>query len=82
MKKTKKHIILTSPEEIGRAIRNKRKSSGMNITNAAALCNVGVRFFSELERGKETAEIGKTLQVMKCMGLEMRISARDDLDEA
>jgi len=66
-----------TPEKIGVAIRSKRKAAGMNIAKAAALCNVGIRFLSELERGKPTAEIGKTLHVIRCMGVNLRLETSD-----
>jgi hypothetical protein len=35
-----------------------------------------VRFLSELERGKETAEIGKVLRVLERLGLELVVVPR------
>jgi hypothetical protein len=37
---------------------------------------VGTKFLSQLENGKETAELGKVLQVLKAMGLEVYIFPR------
>jgi hypothetical protein len=39
------------------------------------LCGVGERFLSELERGKASASLGKTLQVLKRLGLKIQVQA-------
>lgn len=67
---------VASPREIGRLIREKRKESGVTQEQAAALLGVGVRFLSELERGKPTAELGKVLHVLDKLGLSVWILPR------
>jgi y4mF family transcriptional regulator len=67
---------VTTAADIGAAIRKKRKDDGLRLTDAAALCGVGYRFMSDLENGKETAQIGKVLQVLKALGLDMVIKSR------
>lgn len=62
--------------EFGRAIRRRREQLGHTQAEAAALCHVGTRFLSELERGKPTAEIGKALTVARRLGLEVSLSPR------
>jgi len=37
---------------------------------------VSVRFLSELERGKETAEVGKVVKTLRAMGLDLFVNAR------
>ena len=59
---------------MGKAIRQRRKSVGLTQYDAAGLCGVGERFLSELERGKESASLGKALQVIKRLGLRLTIS--------
>jgi len=66
----------TSTADIGRLIREKRKTDGLTIAQAAALCNVGYRFLSDIENGKPTAHIGKVFQVLTGLGLEVRINPR------
>lgn len=60
----------------GQVLRDRRKDQGLPQADLAGLCNVGVRFISDLERGKDTVEIGKTLQVLQCLGLELQLLAR------
>jgi transcriptional regulator with XRE-family HTH domain len=61
--------IVTSPAELGAAIRRARTELGLSYRDAAALCRVGRRFFNELENGKPTARLDKTLAVMIGVGL-------------
>jgi len=65
-----------TPEMVGRVVRRKRKETGIKQEIAAGMCGVGTKFLSQLENGKETAELGKTLQVLRKMGLEVYIYPR------
>ncbi len=67
---------VTSVAAIGRLVRNKRRQLGVLQEDAAGLSGVGTKFLSQLENGKETAEIGRVLQVLKSMGLEVYIYPR------
>jgi y4mF family transcriptional regulator len=67
--------------DIGAAIRKKRKDDGLTMVDAAALCGVGYRFMSDLENGKKTAQMGKALQVIKALGLDIYIESRKWPDE-
>lgn len=67
---------ISTAEELGRCVRAQRKSQNATQAEFAALCGVGVRFISELENGKPTMEVGKVLQVLKCLGLEVSIEPR------
>jgi len=48
-----------------------RKQQGLTQVELAGLSGVGSRFLSELERGKESCELGKTLQILKMLGVEL-----------
>lgn len=69
---------IKSTEELGKIVRTHRKSRGLTLEAAAGLTNVSVRFLSEFERGKETAEIGKVLKALQTLGLEIVISSKTD----
>lgn len=64
---------IINTKSLGRIIRQHRKSIGLTQRDAAGLCGVGERFLSELERGKETASLGKAIQVIKRLGLKIEI---------
>lgn len=63
-------------EDVGRIIRTKRKETGVCQDMAAGMSEVGTKFFSQLENGKETAELGKTLRVLRKLGLNVYIYPR------
>jgi len=62
---------VTDALALGEAIRQRRKLIGLTQRDAAGLCGVGERFLSELERGKESASLGKVVQVIKRLGLRL-----------
>jgi HTH-type transcriptional regulator / antitoxin HipB len=72
---------IKTTEDIGRLIREKRKNDGLTQTDLAGLCGVGKRFISELENGKPTIQIMKVLQVLACVGLEVKISLKGRFEE-
>jgi len=74
------NIKVTAPADIGQMIRNKRKEDGLSLTEAAALCNVGYRFFSDLENGKATARLDKILQVLRGLGIDVHLRTRNNDD--
>ncbi len=67
---------VTTAEDIGRIIRAKRKETGVRQEMAAGMSEVGTKFLSQLENGKETAELGKTLRVLRKLGLNVYIYPR------
>ena len=67
---------ISTPEELGRIVRFKRKEIGVRQEVAAGMTGVGTKFLSQLENGKVTAELGKALQVLRKMGLEVYIFPR------
>jgi HTH-type transcriptional regulator/antitoxin HipB len=62
--------------DIGTAVRKKRKEDGLTLADASALCGVGYRFMSDLENGKATVQVGKVLQVLTALGIDVTIEAR------
>lgn len=67
---------MTTTSEIGQAVRRARKSMGLRQDELAAAAGVGLRFLVELERGKPTVQLGRTLAVLAALGLDLRIGAR------
>jgi transcriptional regulator with XRE-family HTH domain len=56
-----------------------RKSRGWTLQKLSRFANVSMRFLSEFERGKETAEIGKAVHVLQLLGLEAFIVPRHEM---
>jgi transcriptional regulator with XRE-family HTH domain len=64
---------VTSLEALGRAIRAKRKASGLRIDDAAALCGVSVDLLSRLENGKSGVSTDRVLRVLDGLGLVLLV---------
>ncbi len=61
-------------KELGMAIRKKRKELKLTQQELAGVSGVGLRFVVELESGKKiTLQIGKIEQVLKRLGLRLKI---------
>jgi HTH-type transcriptional regulator / antitoxin HipB len=71
-------IHISNPVELGKLVRDRRKQAGMTLKDAAAMAGVGVRFLSELERGKSTLQIGLAIKVLALFGLELYVHARGE----
>jgi len=65
-----------SSQELGRFVRQVRKAKGLTQAEMAGLAGVGVRYLSELERGKATSHLGKALQVLHRLGCRLALEAR------
>jgi len=63
-------------EDVGRAVRAKRKADGLTLEEAAAVCGVSYSFLSALENGKETVQLNKLLQVLESLGIELEARPR------
>jgi len=63
-------------QSLGDMVRQHRKLQGATQVEFASLCGVGVRFISDLENGKPTIQMGKVLQVLNSLGLELVLKPR------
>jgi len=63
-------------EDLGHLVRAHRKHKQLTLESASGLANLSVRFLSEFERGKSTAEIGKVLKALNTLGLDVIIQPR------
>lgn len=60
--------------DLGAAIREIRKRKGYTLEQTAGVAGVGIRFLSELENGKPTAELDKALRVAALLGIKIGAS--------
>lgn len=67
---------IRSAEELGEAIRTRRKELHYTQAFLAEFTGFSVSFISDVERGKATAEIGKTLQLLMILGLDLSVERR------
>lgn len=68
--------IVSSQVSLGNLIRAERKRQGLTQEQLAALAGVGVRFVRELEKGKESCQIGLAFQVLVTLGMSVHVSRR------
>ena len=66
--------LTLTPAEIGEIVRTTRKAAGLRQDELAGAAGVGLRFIVDLEAGKPTAQIGKTLQVLSALGCSFEIT--------
>lgn len=62
-----------SVEEIGQAVRIARRSLGVTQRQVALAAGTGLRFVIDLEKGKPTCQLGKTLAILNTLGVEMAL---------
>lgn len=62
--------------DIGKQVQQRRKAQGLTQQDLALTANVGIRFVSELERGKSSCQLGKTLMVLATLGLDVCINEK------
>ena len=61
---------ITSALSISEAVKNRRKQLGLTQVETAAMCNVGARFFSELEN--------EVLHCLEMLGINLYAVNRED----
>lgn len=66
--------MIQSTENIGHYIRKVRKSVGATQKDLALTAGTGLRFITDLEKGKSTCQIGKILQVLQVLGIQLTLS--------
>ncbi|MFZ2656643.1 MAG: type II toxin-antitoxin system Y4mF family antitoxin [Victivallales bacterium] len=71
---------IINSENIGEAVRIRRKQLKVTQRELAMTCGTGLRFIIDLEKGKPTCHIGKTLQVLQALGIAIE-TGRLDGDE-
>lgn len=65
-----------SVSQLGAAIRTRRKELGLTQAQLCEYCGCSIRFLSELERGKQTAEVGKVLHVVHMLSMDLNLIDR------
>lgn len=60
--------------EIGRLVRETRKRLGVTQKDLALTAGTGLRFVVDLEKGKETCELGKALRILQTLGITVTLT--------
>lgn len=61
-------------QEIGQIVRENRKRLGVTQKDLALTSGTGLRFVIDLEKGKETCQIGKVLTVLQTLGIRIALT--------
>lgn len=69
---------ITDTASLGNAIRLRRKELNYTQGYISEITGLSISFLSDLENGKPTAEIGKTIEVINLLGLDILVEARGD----
>jgi len=70
---------VSNPEMLGKIIREKRKKQSLTQQQLAGVSGTGVRFISDLEKGKATCHIGKVFRVLEMLGITLTLGSRNKL---
>ena len=61
-------------QEVGKIVRASRKRLGVTQKDLALTSGTGLRFVIDLEKGKETCQIGKVLTVLQTLGIQIALT--------
>jgi HTH-type transcriptional regulator/antitoxin HipB len=70
-------VSVTTPDELGAALKAARIARGLRLEDLALAAGVGRRFLGELERGKPTVRLAETLRVAEALGVSISVSDRN-----
>ncbi len=63
-------------KELGTQIRNRRKKLGYTQAYIAEYTGLSASFISQVENGKDTAEILKVIKLLNILGLDLIVEER------
>jgi HTH-type transcriptional regulator / antitoxin HipB len=61
-------------QDVGKIVRESRKRLGVTQKDLALTSGTGLRFVIDLEKGKETCQIGKVLTVLQTLGIQIALT--------
>lgn len=67
---------ITDTKALGMAIRERRKTLRYTQSYMSDYCGLSISFISDVERGKETVELGKVIFLANLLGLDIEINSR------
>ena len=63
-----------TPKDLGKIVRETRKKLGVTQKDLALTSGTGLRFVIDLEKGKETCQIGKALTILHTLGIRLALT--------
>lgn len=70
-------MLIHDEQELGRAVRTRRKEQGLTLTELASVVPCSPRLLSELERGRRGVSIALILKLLALLGLELHLNGRE-----
>jgi y4mF family transcriptional regulator len=61
-------------QTLGQAIRQQRRRLKVTQKDLAMTSGTGLRFIIDLEKGKQTCQLGKALEIVRALGMNLEIS--------
>jgi len=62
---------IKNTEDLGKIVRNARKLQKLSQDDLAGMAGTGRRFIVDLEKGKQTVQLGKVLRVLRTLGVSV-----------
>ncbi|HRE32502.1 MAG TPA: helix-turn-helix domain-containing protein [Candidatus Berkiella sp.] len=63
--------VVLSAKQFGNLVKINRKKYHLTQKELAAVCGCGVRFIQDLEKGKQSCELGLSLSVLAMLGIRL-----------
>ena len=67
---------INESKDFGTALKQRRKDLGYTQSYISDVLGLSVSFISDLENGKNTAELGKAIRYANMLGLDIKIESR------
>jgi len=68
-------ILFSSMSELGILIKKHRKNKNLTQLQISQILGSGLRFISEIENGKDTAQIGMVLKLLKLLNIRIALDS-------
>ncbi len=72
-------LHIKTPQELGLLMRATRKLQKLRLDDLAGSAGVGPVFVRDVERGKETVQLGRVMQVLSELGIELKVDVPDEV---
>lgn len=73
-------VRVRSPQALGSLVREERKRQRLTLSDIYSASGLTTRFISEFERGKPNASLGRVMDALQALGLEMIVLPRGEAE--
>lgn len=70
-------MIINNSKQFGQYMKERRKELGYTQAYVAQASGLSASFISNLENGKETAELGKAILLANLLGIDISVEKRE-----